>query len=355
MSKAVEKRGGSKPCVFIHVNHKQILGAHVGERSLRHFSRNNDKFDVKFIETKDHPFLLAREGEMFLRNGVKRKWRMNDLQSFTPLRFMPPELMNYRGRAVVIDPDVFAVGDAWDLLSRDMEGKAIMCRPRSKISRNINGKLASNVMLLDCAKLRHWKVEHQFNEMFGGQQDYGKWITLMYEDRSTIGFLENSWNDLTGLKKITRMQHTSELSTQPWNTGLPIDFVRADKHDAFPSPSWLSCFHRKIVGDHSLLGHHKTQPDKNREDLFFALLLECFDDGTVTGDMVQNEMLPYYARQDVITSRSMSTRPGAKHPFPPSSWMSASPPPPQNSRVRDSIPLQTIARATAPTWARAIS
>ena len=120
MSKTTARKGTPKPCVFIHVNHKQILGAHVGEQSLRHFSKNNDKFDVKFIETKDHDFMVAKEGEFFLRNGVKRKWRMNDLQSFTPLRFMPPELMNYKGRAVVIDPDVFAVSDVWDLLSMDM-------------------------------------------------------------------------------------------------------------------------------------------------------------------------------------------------------------------------------------------
>ena len=47
-----------------------------------------------------------------------------------------------------------------------MKGKAIMCRPRSKTSQDINGKLASSVMLLDCAKLKHWKVDEQFNEMF---------------------------------------------------------------------------------------------------------------------------------------------------------------------------------------------
>ena len=144
MSKAVQRRRQPRPCVFIHVNHKQILGAHAGEKSLRYFSTNNDKFDVRFIETKDHPFMFAREGEMFLRNGVERKWRMSDLQSFTPLRFMPPQLMNFQGRALVIDPDVFAVGDVWELLSRDMEGKAIMCRQRSKKNRDINGKLASS-------------------------------------------------------------------------------------------------------------------------------------------------------------------------------------------------------------------
>ena len=56
---------------------------------------------------------------------------MEDLQSFTPLRFMPPQLMGYEGRAIVVDPDVFAVGDVHELLTRDMEGKAVMGRRRS--------------------------------------------------------------------------------------------------------------------------------------------------------------------------------------------------------------------------------
>ncbi len=298
MSKEVKPRREPKPCVFIHVNHKHIVNAHIGEQSLRYFSRNNDKFDVKFIETKDHPFLPAKEGEIFLRNGSKRKWCMNDWQSFAPLRFMPPELMNYHGRALVIDPDIFTVGDVWDLLSRDMEGKAIMCRPCSRISRDINGKLASSIMLLDCAKLRHWKVEQQFNGMFDGQRDYGKWTALMYEDRSTIGLLENSWNNLGLPNEKTGMLHTSERSAQPWDTGLPIDFVRADKFDAFSSQRWLSYSRRKVVGDYSFPGRYKSHPDKNQEDLFFALLLQCFDDGTVSGDMVQYEMLLDRVRKD---------------------------------------------------------
>ncbi len=298
MSNAVQKRGGSKPCVFIHVNHKQILGAHVGEKSLRHFSSNNDKFDVKFIETKDHPFMLAKEGEMFLRNGVMREWRMNDLQSFTPLRFMPPELMGYKGRALVIDPDVFAVSDVWELLNRDMHGKAILCRPRSKKNRDINGKLASSVMLLDCEKLQHWNAEQQFNEMFEGQRDYKKWITLMYEDRSTVGLIENIWNDLDVLNQRTKMLHTTKRWTQPWKAGLPIDFVPADKFENFPPLGWFLYFRRKIFGDYSFLGNYQVHPDKNQEDLFFALLQECVDDGTVTEEMVQNEMLLDHVRKD---------------------------------------------------------
>ncbi len=107
-----------KHCVFIHTNPKQIVGAIVAEHALRRSSTHNDQFDVRIIDTRDHGFLGDFEGKLYLRDGVKRIWLNDDLQSFTPLRFMPPELMGYQGRAVVIDPDIFALADVWDLLTR---------------------------------------------------------------------------------------------------------------------------------------------------------------------------------------------------------------------------------------------
>ena len=100
-----------KPTVFIHTNDKQKLGAVVGRYSLQKNSSHAAEFDVRFIETRDFPCMAQREGELYLRDGEYRPWLNNDLQSFTPLRFAPPQLMNYEGRAVVIDPDVFALAD----------------------------------------------------------------------------------------------------------------------------------------------------------------------------------------------------------------------------------------------------
>ena len=174
-----------KPTVFIHTNPKQIVGAIVSQYSMRRNSRRPDDFDIRVINTGDHPFLQRREGQEYLRDGVTRVWHNSDLQSFTPLRFMPPELMGYAGRAVVVDPDVFAVGDVWELLDRDMRGAAIMCRPRSG-AKEKRGMMATSVMLLDCAKLTHWRCEEQFNEMFALKRDYMKWIGLLYEDPKTI-------------------------------------------------------------------------------------------------------------------------------------------------------------------------
>src|SRR5690348_7678541 len=145
------EKAGRRPCVFIQTNRKQLIGALVSAYSLKRNSKTPDAFDVQIMNQEDHAFICNKEGKIYLREGAKRVWYNDDLQSFTPLRFMPPEIMGYQGRAVVIDPDIFAVGDVWELLSRDMQGKAIMC-----CSGSSRKKYSTSVMLLDCAKLRHW-------------------------------------------------------------------------------------------------------------------------------------------------------------------------------------------------------
>ena len=246
-----------KPTVFIHTNHKQIVGAIVAEYSMRRNSQHGDDFNIEIIHTVDHPFLKAREGEEYLRDGVTRRWHIDDLQSFTPLRFMPPERMSYQGRAVVVDPDVFAVGDIWELLSRDMQGAAIMCRPRSG-HKEKQGVLATSVMLLDCGKLTHWHCEEQFNELFAFKRDYAKWIGLFYEPRDTIKLLENEWNDFDKLTPQTRLLHNTKRRTQPWKTGLPVDFLPPEKPAGMPWLGWLHRMRRRIFGDYAFLGNYAT-------------------------------------------------------------------------------------------------
>ena len=73
---------------------------------------------------------------------------------------MPPELMSYEGRAVVVDPDVFAVQDVWELLSATCRAR------RSCAGSGAPRHYASSVMLLDCAKLKHWKLATDFDALF---------------------------------------------------------------------------------------------------------------------------------------------------------------------------------------------
>jgi len=287
-------------CVFIHTNHKQILGAHVAAHALRRYSCHNDKFDVKFIELKDYPFFNAREGQLYLRDGMRRPWLNDDLQSFTPLRFMPPELMGYEGRSVVVDPDIFAVSDVWDLLSRDMQGKAVMCRARTGTKGKFDRCLASSVMLLDNSKLTHWQVEANFNEMFDDGRDYMNWICLKTEDRNSIGLLEPEWNDFDRLTSRTRMLHTTKRKTQPWKTGLPIDHRPREKFPYFPPLAWVMKARRKLFGEYAFLGHYKPHPDHHQQDLFFGLLKECIEQGKVTEAMVREQMSCNHVRHDAF-------------------------------------------------------
>ena len=289
----------SRPTVFIHTNHKQIVGALVAQYALQRNSQHADAFDVRIIETGDFEFLKAREGQEYLRDGVTRRWRMNDLQSFTPLRFMPPELMGYQGRAIVIDPDVFAIGDVWELLSRDMGDAAIMCRLRSG-RKERRGVFATSVMLLDCAKLTHWRVEEQFNELFEFKRDYAKWIGLKYEKDETIALFEHEWNDFDRLTEKTKMLHNTKRKTQPWKSGLPVDFMPPEKPGGFPLLGVINRMRRRIFGDYAFLGHYIPHPDPNQERLFFSLLRECVDKGIVTEQMLREEMRNNHVRHDAL-------------------------------------------------------
>jgi hypothetical protein len=289
-----------KPAVFIHTNHRQYLGALVSAYSMQRCSPNAERFDVRIIEHKDYPFFEPYEGQEYLRDGVRRHWRNDDLQSFTPLRFLPPALMGYQGRAVVIDPDVFAVGDVFELLTRDMQGKAILCRTRSGTKRLNAGNYASSVMLLECAKLGHWRVEDQFAELFTFERDYRHWINLQYEPPESIGALEPEWNDFDRLTERTKMVHNTKRKTQPWKSGLPVDFIPAETFKLFPPIGWLMRARRQLFGDYGLLGSYRRHPDRKQEHLFFGLLRECVDKGIVSADLLREEMRRNHVRHDAF-------------------------------------------------------
>jgi len=282
-----------RPTVFIHTNHKQYIGALVSAHSMRRNSRHADAFDVELIKLEDYKsFFAPYEGRDYLRDGVSRTWYYDDLQSFTPLRFTPPERMGYQGRAVVVDPDVFAVQDVWELLSRDMEGKAVWACEKG-------GHPASSVMLMDCAKLGHWKLAADFDALFRREREYKQWMNLGYEDPASIGKLEPEWNHFDKLTPATKMIHNTKRVTQPWKSGLPIDFVPAEGNRYSPI-AWLMYLRRRLFGPYAFLGNYRSHPDKTQENFFFGLLKECVEAGTVTEDLVKEHMQANHVRHDAF-------------------------------------------------------
>lgn len=278
-----------KNTVFIHTNSKQMVGAIVGRYSLKRNSLNPDAFDVRITAQEDFPVFAEFEGRKFLRGGNWRVWKNADLQSFTPVRFMPPEIMGYEGRAIVIDPDVFAVGDVNRLFDMDMQGKSVFAKPRPGHKGHAH-YVASSVMLLDCARLRHWNVKQQFEQMFAGELDYEEWIELRKEPVEMIGHLESFWNDFDRLAPDTQLIHNTKRRTQPWKSGLPIDFTNR--------PSMVL----RLLGisGYRKKGTYLPHPDPRQEQFFFGLLKECVDAGEITEAQIREEMARNHVRHDAL-------------------------------------------------------
>ncbi len=274
-----------RPTVFIQANDRQMIGARISAYSYRRNARNPVSFDVRILHIHDFP-RLTRAGQSIRRGGNIRAWDPDDLQSFTPLRFAPPSLMNFEGRAIVTDPDCFGVGDVGELFERDMGGKAVMAVPRPGHNGHAD-YIATSVMLLDCAKLRHWDFERDLDDLFAHRFDYLEWIELKREDRSIVGFLEPEWNGFDKLDSRTKILHTTRRRTQPWKTGLPVDYTL---REIGPLD-----FLRRVA-----IRRYQPHPDRNQEALVYSLLAEMVDRRLVTREELAAEMAANHIRHDSI-------------------------------------------------------
>ncbi len=287
--------------VFIHTNQKQRLGALVAAYSLKTRSATPDAFDVRVIWAEDYPFIHARDGQSYLREGRQVLWVEDDLQSFPPIRFDVPRLMAYAGRAVVMDPDIFAVGDILELLRRDMGGHAVLAKRMPADGRK-PGHWASSVMLLDCARLRHWQCENDFGRLFAGERDYNDWMWLLLEPAGAVGELEEQWNHFDTLDATTKLLHNTHRRTQPWKTGLPADFTPRGKHVDAAGGSFFSRALARLRGkSNGPRGHYKPHPDPAQERFFFGLLREALAAGAFPLTVVEEEIARQHVRRDALT------------------------------------------------------
>ena len=275
-----------KSTVVIHTNDKQMLGALVSAHSYRRNSRTPDAFEVRIVNASDFPELME-QGHSLVRGGHERAWDPDDLQSFTPVRFAVPQLLGYEGLALVTDPDVFAVGDVAGLFARHLKGKAIWCRPRPGYH-DITDPLATSVMLLDNSKLKHWRFAEDLQALWEHKVDYLDWINLKLEKLDTIGLLEPEWNDFDHLTPATKLLHNTKRRTQPWKTGLPIDFTFRERG--------LLNFALPIV--RKLAPNYSRHPDQRQEAYFYALLADALDAGAVTAGQVRKEVELGHVRPD---------------------------------------------------------
>lgn len=282
----------NRPTVFIHTNNKQLLGAKVAEYALKSRSQSPDSFDVKILRLEETLHLYKRQGKDYLRKGKLATWENDDLQSFSPLRMMVPQEMNYSGKALVIDPDIFAVGDVYDLLTLDMQGKSILCRNIVEgYKSNGNSFYATSVMLLNSDDLMHWQWDKQIDSMFDKKLDYGPWISLKLEDPNKIGDLAEEWNHFDTLNELTKLLHNTERSTQPWKTGLPVDY-NTTLGNSRGIPGFFKLFKKQK--------RYLPHPDIKQEQYFLGLLKECIDKNVIDEKFLLAEISASNLRKDIF-------------------------------------------------------
>ncbi|MFB2737083.1 hypothetical protein [Umezakia ovalisporum] len=307
-----------KPVVFIHTSCHEILAAKVAAYSHMVFSQNTDKFDIKIIQIEDYPEFTKHHGQEIIRSGKEGQWYKDVPQSFLPLRFIVPQLMGFQGKAVLTDPDIFAVADIYELFQKDMQGKAILSR---KIGTGIPG-YNSSVMLFDCEKMSHWKWQEMIDGVFSKKIDLQDLITLRTEAVETIGKLEEEWNHYDTLNNQTKLLHNTRQITQPWKTGLPyreenlnnynksknkVNYVKKimryrGKGKKAVLKAIINVF---LYGEPALYLKH---PDDRQEELFLAFLKEGLESGFIESQLIETEIKAGHIRTDMFKLLNCSFR-----------------------------------------------
>ncbi len=201
--------------IYICTNKFQKVAAKVAAYSFSQLGYH----DIEILELEKNEILKSKLNLTYLRNGKLTKF-VDDLQSFTLLRFLPFTLNNTK-KCLIIDPDVFALQDPKDKINKifDEQNFEIACT-------KIDGKFRSEVMFLKNLNI-NWSFEDIINDLFNHKIDYKELINLTSKKYfSNIFTLPIIFNHHDIIHNDTLLLHTSKRITQPWKEGLKIDFQK---------------------------------------------------------------------------------------------------------------------------------
>jgi len=200
--------------IFIQSNKYQLIAAKVAKYSFERFDH-----DVEIMNFEDYEILNKNLNNKILKNGKLITFK-NDLQSFTLLRFLAPQLNNYKDNILIIDPDIFALKDPTEILDKKNDKFNIHCT-------YYNEKPRSEMMLIDASKIK-WNFEKIINDLFNHELDYAELINLKFDKNLKIKEINKKFNSHDKVLNDTILLHTTNRVTQPWKEGLETNFERTN-------------------------------------------------------------------------------------------------------------------------------
>ncbi len=165
------------------------------------------KEEYSFTELKDIPLKL----------------KFKTYTGFSFYRFAIPEMCHYEGRAIYLDADMVALRDLKELIELPLEEKPVIARPLPDGS-----GYYTSMMLMDCARLKHWKVQEWVTLINSRLADYNGilFATQNGINNPDFGNAPEYWNHLDHFDESTCIIHYTSVPDQPWKRpGHPYAFV----------------------------------------------------------------------------------------------------------------------------------
>lgn len=268
--------------IFIHTNKKQEIGAIVSKYSIERYSSKYIPIHIKYVE--DCSEICKYDGSTYLRGENYKIFKMSDLQSFTLLRFCIPEYCNFSGTALVIDPDIFVANntDINDIFDLSMSYKVMACYNDRKKS------FKSSVMVLNNEKLTNWGFK-LIDKLFNYEINYTQLMNLKYQDG--LVEIDSGWNDFDKIDINTKLIHYTNRITQPWKTGLKIDFDFNLKNSGFNNI-------KNII--YKNFRRYKEHPNPAAFNHFINLFKLAYKDGYITDNLISYHIKNNNIRHDIV-------------------------------------------------------
>lgn len=272
--------------IYIQSNQKQYLASKVSSHSFNRFG-----YETHIMKVEDYQHLNNNFGNSYLRSG-KVKIFKNDLQSFTLLRFLAPQLNSYSDYILVIDPDVFAIKNPNKILKYIDDKHDIFCTFKNNLPR-------SEMMLINAKKVR-WNFKKILNQIFNKNLDYSDLMNLKFDNNIKIKQIPDFFNDHDQVNENTIILHTTNRITQPWKEDLKIDFERHN----YSFKSVLINFIKKIFGlkhdKYLLLNKYQKHPNQNVIDIVKELFKNSIDKGVLSHTEVENGVRNFEISRKII-------------------------------------------------------
>ena len=242
---------------------------------------------MRVLRAEDFPE-LQEKGRTFLRDGHERAWDPDDLQSFTPVRYAIPGRDGAPGRRSRHRSRRLRRRRRCRAVHPRFEGQGDLVPPEAWLRQDHRSSrdLRHASRLLETAALA---FKDDIAALWDHRLDYLDWINLKREDLDTIGLLEPEWNDFDHLTPATKLLHNTKRRTQPWKTGLPVDFTFRERRG-------LMSLVMPIV--RTVAPNYMRHPDRKQESYFYALLAEALDTGSVSREQVEREVWLGHVRSD---------------------------------------------------------